>query len=128
MVKFSESSLMLSDSKIKIVFIDSNLNPVDHETKCFCTLYSKPFNKFKRLHIQEGVRYFKAKIGECIYAIYVILDTPFEVNDELLETIYNKELSDCDSPISVLFAKGLDKLKLFFSNKDLEVNLCLRAI
>lgn len=128
MVNFVDGSLMLSDSKIKMVFLDSNLNPVNHETKCFCRLYSKDFNKCKKLYIQEGTRYFKSRIGHGIYAIYVVLETPFEINEDLLENIYVKELSKCDSHVSILFAKGLDKLKLFFQDKDLDVNFYSKVI
>lgn len=107
---FNNGSLVFSDSNYKIIFVDSNFNPIDKESKIFCKLYSSSYSDCRNRFMNSKDDYYKRAVGNGLYIVFSVLTSSMLIDKySLYKFIVNEVHSrnKSDVTISVLIGKDL---------------------
>jgi len=120
MVNVIEESLLFSESRYRVIFVNDNFEPIDKESKIFCRIYSSTYSDCKRQSEHSDARYFVHTIGTGIFLVFIKVSnsTDLSVNaiEGFLKYLSTHKVQDISKNVCFLMSSATDFLKGFIDN------------
>lgn len=120
MVNVIDESLLFSDLRYKVIFVNSNFEPIDMESKVFCKIYSSTYSECKRLCLSDDSMFIVRPIAKTKSVVFIRLCDSKSLCTSALDSFFkylkNKGIEDISRDVCFLVSNVTEYLKYFIDS------------
>ncbi len=120
MINIVDESLLFSDLRYKVIFVNEGFEPIDKESKVFCKIYSSTYNESKRESLRTNSSFIVRSIGKTKSVVFVKLVDSKSLCISALEGFFkyltSKGVQDISKNVCFLVSSVTEYLKYFIDS------------